>query len=65
MFDNDGAETLELQAYMVAENATMYRGSHPCPQCGVVLNPIEYMYNGICNQCSNKRAAQRVKGKMA
>ena len=65
MFDGDGAETLELQAYKIAENATMYRGSHPCPQCGIMLNPIEYMYNGICNQCNNIRTAQRVKGKMA
>jgi hypothetical protein len=33
MFDGDGAETLELQAFKIAENATLYKGSNPCPQC--------------------------------
>lgn len=61
----DGALALELQAYKVAQNATMYKGSHPCPVCGVIINPIEYMYQGICNQCQNERTARRVKGKMA
>ena len=64
MFDGDGAETLELQAYKVAQNATMYKGSHPCPQCGLVMNPVEFMYQAICNSCKNDRNAQRVKGKM-
>lgn len=65
MFDGDGAETLELQAFKVAQSATMYKGSHPCPQCGMVLNPVEYLYQGICNQCKNDRSALRVKGKMS
>jgi len=64
MFDGDGAETLELQAYKVAENATMYKGSHPCPQCGIVMNPVEVMYQAICTSCKNDRNAQRVKGRM-
>lgn len=63
--DGDGGETLELQAFKIAQNATMYKGSSPCPQCGVVINPIEFMYNqGLCSPCRDKRAAQRVKGKM-
>lgn len=65
MFDGDGSETLELQAFKVAQNATMYKGSHPCPSCGIVINPVQYLYQGVCNQCKNDRAAQRVKGKMA
>lgn len=62
--DGDGSETLELQAFKIAQNATMYRGSRPCPQCGIVMNPVEFMYQAICTDCKNKRAAQRVKGKM-
>jgi hypothetical protein len=62
--DGDGAETLELQAYKIAQNATMYRGSHPCPQCGLMMNPIEFMYQAMCTSCKNDRNAQRVKGKM-
>lgn len=66
MYDGDGGETLELQAFKIAQNATMYKGSHPCPTCGVMMNPVEFMYNqGICNSCRNDRAARRVKGKMA
>lgn len=65
MSQEDGSLPLELQAYKVAQSATMYKGSRPCPSCGYILNPIEYMYNGICNQCQNERAAQRVKGRMA
>lgn len=67
MFDGDGGETLELQAYKIAQNATLYKGSAPCPQCGVVMNPTEYMYSvlGLCPPCGDKRRAQRVKGKMA
>lgn len=66
MYDGDGGETLELQAFNIAQNATMYKGSHPCPTCGVMMNPVEFMYNqGICNSCRNDRAAHRVKGKMA
>jgi len=66
MFDGDGAETLELQAFQIAKNATMYKGSHPCPMCGVILNPVQYMYSkGLCQPCTDKRMAKRVKGKMA
>lgn len=64
--DGDGSETLELQAFKIAQNATMYRGSHPCPTCGVTISPIEYMYNdGICTDCRNDRNEKRVKGRMA
>jgi len=67
MFDGDGGETLELQAFKIAQNATLYRGSAPCPTCGVMMNPTEFMYSvlGICPPCSENRRAARVKGKMS
>jgi predicted RNA-binding Zn-ribbon protein involved in translation (DUF1610 family) len=65
MDDGDGSFTLELQAYKIAQNATMYKGSHPCPQCGIVMNPVEYMYSVLCPECLDNRRAKRVKGKMA
>ena len=66
MFDGDGAETLELQAYTIAKNATMYSGSHPCPQCGVMMNPVQFLHSkGLCADCYNNRMQARVKGKMA
>jgi hypothetical protein len=66
MFDGDGGETLELQAYQIAKNATLYKGSNPCPQCGVIVNPVEFMYNsGLCTPCKQTRMSKRVKGKMA
>jgi hypothetical protein len=66
MFNGDGGETLELQAYQIAKNATQYKGSAPCPQCGIIMNPVEYMYSkGICTPCTETRRAKRIKGKMA
>ena len=65
MFDGDGAETLELQAWKIAQNQLNYRGSAPCPTCGVVMSPVEYMYGVICPPCKEARANKRVKGKMA
>lgn len=63
MDDGGGGFTLELQAAKIAENATLYKGSSPCPQCGVIVNPVEFMYNkGLCLPCLNNRTAQRVKG---
>jgi hypothetical protein len=67
MFDGDGAETLELQAFKIAQNATMYKGSAPCPMCGIVMNPTEYMYSrlGVCTPCAEIKRNNRIKGKMA
>jgi hypothetical protein len=67
MFDGDGAETLELQAFKIAQNAILYKGSAPCPQCGIIMNPTEYMYSilGLCNKCTTTRQESRIKGKMA
>jgi hypothetical protein len=65
MFDGDGSETLELQAYQIAKNATLYKGSSPCPQCGVIVNPVEFMYHkGLCQPCHQARMSHRIKGKM-
>ena len=66
MSDGDGMLAMELQARQIAENATRYNGSAPCPTCGVVMNPVEFMTNrGHCLSCVTQRNAQRVKGKMA
>ncbi|CAB4123671.1 hypothetical protein UFOVP46_71 [uncultured Caudovirales phage] len=66
MDDGDGAFTLELQAYKIAQNATISRGKAPCPQCGVIMNPVEYMYsiNGLCQPCHQTRLSKRIQGKM-
>jgi hypothetical protein len=65
--DGDGALTLELQAFKVAQNATMYKGSSTCPSCGIVMNPTEYMYSrlGVCTPCAEVKRANRIKRKMA
>ena len=65
MFDGDGAETLELQAWKISQNAINYRGSAPCPTCGVILNPVEAMYSLLCPPCKDTRSMRRVKGRMA
>ena len=65
MFDGDGAETLELQAWKIAQNAVNYRGSSPCPTCGVIMNPVEAMGGLLCPPCKEGRAQRRVQGRMA
>jgi hypothetical protein len=61
----DGAETMELQAKQVMQNAIQYRGSAPCPTCGVIMNPVEFMTNqGHCLSCLTQKKASRIKGKM-
>lgn len=65
MFDGDGAETLELQAWKIAQNQVNYRGSAPCPTCGVILNPVEAMSSLLCPPCNDAKAARRVKGRLA
>lgn len=66
MFDGDGGETLELQAWQIAQNEIQYRGSAPCPTCGVIMNPVQYMYSkGLCGPCYETKQAARVKKKLA
>jgi hypothetical protein len=66
MDDGDGAFTMELQARQISENATRYNGSAPCPTCGVIMNPVEFMNNkGHCLSCLTQRKASITKGKMA
>jgi ribosomal protein S14 len=65
MFGEDGAETLELQAQKIARNTTLYRGSSPCPQCGIIMNPVEYMQSlGLCQSCDNDRRGRRMKTRL-
>ena len=67
MFDGDGGETLELQAFRVAQNIAMGNRNMLCTQCGIIMNPVEYMYSiqGLCPPCGNSRREKRIKGKMA
>ena len=65
MDDGDGAFTLELQAQKIAQNATLYRGSAPCPQCGVIMDPVQFMYSrGLCEPCDNSRRTINLKGRI-
>lgn len=65
MDDGDGSFILEMQARKIAENATQYKGSSPCPACGIVMNPVEALYSkGMCVNCYSQKMADRVKRKM-
>lgn len=65
VFDGDGMETLELQAKTLVENATRYNGSAPCPTCGMLMNPVEFMNNkGHCLSCLTQSRVARAQGKM-
>lgn len=66
MDDGDGSMTMELQARKIAENATIYKGSRPCPGCGVVMNPVEFLnsHKGRCLTCVTQDRTRRAKGGM-
>jgi hypothetical protein len=62
MDDGDGAFTLELQAKKISDSM---RGSAPCPQCAVIMNPVEFMYSlGLCQSCDNDRRNSRIKNRL-
>jgi hypothetical protein len=66
MNDGDGMLTMELQAKQIADNATRYNGSAPCPTCGVVMNPVEFLSNrGHCLSCTTAKNAKKIKEKMS
>ena len=65
MLDGDGGEMLELQAFKIAQNSILYPGKSPCPGCGVVIDPVKYMYSLLCTECKEKKAAARVARRMA
>ena len=66
MDDGDGMMTVELQAKKIADNLTRYNGSSPCPTCGMIMNPVEFMANrGHCTPCTAQRNASRVRKGMA
>jgi hypothetical protein len=66
MDDGDGMITMELQAKQIADNATRYNGSAPCPTCGVIMNPVEFLSNkGHCLSCTSAKNAKKIKEKMA
>lgn len=66
MDTDDGSFILEMQAKKIVDNMMSYNGSHPCPQCGVVMNPVQAMYSkGMCPDCFSQHAAKRLKNRMA
>jgi hypothetical protein len=66
MDDGDGMISMELQAKKIAENATRYKGSHPCPTCGIIMNPVEFLSSnkGRCLNCVTQERMKRAKNKM-
>lgn len=65
MDDGDGMMIMELQARQIAENATKYNGSAPCPTCGVMMNPVEFMANqGHCLSCLTQKRAKTAQNRM-
>lgn len=63
--DGDGNETMDMQAWTVVQNQMKYNGSSPCPQCGLVINPVEYLHgDGVCMSCKNENTSRRIQGKM-
>ena len=53
-------------AKKIAENATRYKGSHPCPTCGIIMNPVEFLSSnkGRCLSCVTQERTKRAKNKM-
>ena len=65
MDDGDGMMIMELQARQIADNATKYNGSSPCPTCGVIMNPVEFMQNqGHCLSCLTQKRAKTAQNRM-
>jgi hypothetical protein len=61
-----GGYTLDMQAKRVVDNVLNYRGSHPCPQCGLIMDPVAVMYSkGLCADCFSQVKAKRLKNRMA
>ena len=65
MDDGDGSFMMEIQAREIAENATRYKGSHPCSTCGIIMNPVQALYSkGMCASCYAQKMSDRIKRKM-
>jgi hypothetical protein len=61
-----GGYPLEMQAKKVVDNIMAYNGSHPCPTCGIIMNPTQAMYSkGLCADCYAQHNAKRLKNRMA
>lgn len=66
MDDGDGALTMELQAYKITQILASGSPARNCPQCGIIMNPVEFMYSkyGLCPNCAENRLRGRIQGKM-
>ena len=61
MDDGDGALTMELQAGSIAARIA---NRDRCPMCGVKMDPVHAMYQGLCSGCTSNKYEARVKGLM-
>jgi hypothetical protein len=66
MDDGDGAFTMELQSRNISKILASGNKAQNCPQCGIIMNPVELMYSqyGLCPSCAETKRRNRVKGKM-
>ncbi len=66
MDDGDGAIGLEIQAAQIVANLTTYNGSAVCPSCGMVIDPVQALYNAnLCTGCKTEKYAKKAKGMYA
>lgn len=60
-----GAYDVSLQTQQDLKK-TYYNGSKPCIECGLTMNPVEALHsNGSCPNCTRRKKATLVKGRMA
>ena len=44
---------------------TYYNGSKPCIECGLLLNPVQSLHTDTCSNCTRRKQAKHLKGRMA
>jgi hypothetical protein len=60
-----GANDVSLETQQDLKK-TYYNGSKPCIECGLSMNPVEALYSkGTCPNCTRRKQAKLVKGRMA
>jgi len=59
-----GAEDVALSTKR-ALKTTYYNGSKPCIECGVTLNPVQSLHTETCPNCTRRKQAKLLKGRMA
>ena len=59
-----GAEDVRLDTQRDLEK-TYYNGSKPCIECGTMLNPVQSLHTDTCSNCTRRKQAKLLKGRMA